>query len=204
MRVVGIFNPVLLKHRNIYATIKPLKKGAYIMGFLGTLLFNIKNMKKAKKFRTMSKEVLLSLSDEDFFDAIECLCEDAVYDIKSPDIPEEQKLVYSLNKFEAEVNNGGLCQFFVNSSRECAPYISTALEAIGEHDIKALYDSFIINNKIDVNDLSSFIITSIDEFEAQTKRYDFDSFDDNFYENEAFHHKIIDYSRKNIEILRKA
>lgn len=173
------------------------------MGILSMILFNIKNMKKAKKFRAMSKEALLSLNDEEFFDAIECLCEDAVYDINSPDISEEQKLIYSLNKFEAEVNNGGLCQFFVNSSRECAPYISKALEAIGEHDIKALYDRFISDNKIDVNDLSSFKISSIDEYEAQTKRYDFDSFDDKFYENEDFHQKIIDYSRKNIAVLRK-
>lgn len=174
------------------------------MGILGTILFNLKNMKKAKKFRTMSKEEFLALSDEEFFEAIACLCEDAVYDIKSSDIPQEQKLVYSLNRFEAEVNNGGLCQFFVNSSRACAPYISNALEAIGADDIKALYDSFITDNKIDVNDLSSFIITSIDEFEAQTKRYDFDSFDDEFYKNEQFHHRVIEYSRKYIDILRKA
>ncbi len=174
------------------------------MGILGTILFNVKNIKKAKNFRAMSKEVFLALSDEEFFTAIECLCEDAVYDIKSPDIPQEQKLVYSLNKFEAEINNGGLCQFFVNSSRECAPFISEALEAIGADDIKALYDSFISDNKIDVTDLSSFIITSIDEFEVQTKRYDFDSFDDKFYKNDAFHQKVIDYSRKNADILRKA
>ncbi len=30
-----------------------------------------------------------------------------------------------------EVNNGGLCQFFVNSSREFAPDLSAALDAIG-------------------------------------------------------------------------
>ena len=174
------------------------------MGILGAILFNMKNMRKAKKIRAMSKEELLALSDEALFEAIECLCEDTVYDIKSSDIPQEQKLVYSLNKFEAEVNNGGLCQFFVNSSRDCAPYISDALEAIGSDDIKSLYDNFIASNNIDVNDLSSFIITSIDEFEAQTKRYDFDSFDDSFYKNEAFHQKVIDYSRKNIDILRKA
>jgi len=35
-----------------------------------------------------------------------------------------------------EVNNGGLCQFFVNSSSECVPFISKALEAVGALDIK--------------------------------------------------------------------
>ena len=173
------------------------------MGILGTILSNMKNMKKAKKIRAMSKEALLALTDEEFFEAVECVCEDAVYDIKDSHISEEQKLVYSLNKFEAEVNNGGLCQFFVNSSSECAPYISKALEVIGAVEIKALFDKFISDNNIDVKDLSSFKISSINEYEAQTKRYDFDSFDDKFYEDKKLHQLIIEYSRKNIDRLIK-
>ena len=173
------------------------------MGILGAILFNMRNMKKAKKIRAMSKEDLLALNDENFFDAIECVCEDAVYDITDSQINEEQKTIYSLNKFESEVNNGGLCQFFVNSSRECAPYISKALDAVGAFPIKDLYDKFISDNCIDVTDLSSFKISSIDEYEAQTQRYDFDSFDDKFYEDEKLHQLIIEYSRKNIDRLVK-
>ena len=173
------------------------------MGILGVILFNIRNMKKAKKIRAMSKEDILALNDENFFDAIECVCEDAVYDITDSQINEEQKTIYSLNKFESEVNNGGLCQFFVNSSRECAPYISKALDAVGAFQIKDLYDKFISDNCIDVTDLSSFKISSIDEYEAQTQRYDFDSFDNKFYEDEKLHQLIIEYSRKNIDRLIK-
>ncbi len=173
------------------------------MGILGVILSNMKNMKKAKKIRAMSKEELLALTDEEFFDAIECVCEDAVFDINAPGINEEQKLVYSLNRFEAEVNNGGLCQFFVNSSSECAPYISKALELIGASETKTAFDKFIFDNNINVNDLSSFKISEIDEYEYQTQRYDFDSFDNNFYEDENFHKKIVDYARKNIESLMK-
>lgn len=174
------------------------------MGILGTILFNSRNMKKAKGLRKMGKETLLALNDEEFFDAVECLCEDAVFDMKSSLVNEEQKLVYSLIKLNAEVNNGGLCQFFVNSSGECAPYISKALGKVGAAEIKALYDSFISENNINVNDLSSFKISHISEYEAQTKRYDFDSFDDKFYENENLHQQIIDYSRANIEQIIKA
>ena len=173
------------------------------MGILGAIFFNIKNMKKAKKLRSMSKEELLALNDEEFFSAFECLCEDAVYDIKSADISEEQKLVYSLNRFEAEVNNGGLCQFFVNSSSDCAPYISKALEAIEAFALKEAFDRFIADNRIDVYDLSSFKISDIDDYEAQTQRFDFDSFDDKFYEDDGFHQKVIDYARKNINDLLK-
>ncbi len=173
------------------------------MGILGTILFNMKNMKKAKKIRAMGKEQILNLDDEQFFDAINCVCEDAVFDIKDSIIPQKQKLLYSLIEFEMEVNNGGLCQFFVNSSRECAPYISEALNEIGATDLRKLYDSFIAVNDIDVNNLSSFISNDIEEYQAQTERFDFDSFDDKFYEYENLHQQIIDYARKNIEAILK-
>ena len=173
------------------------------MGVLGTILYNMKNMKKAKKIRAMGKEQILSLDDEQFFDAINCVCEDAVFDINEPRIAKEQKLLYSLIEFEMEVNNGGLCQFFVNSSRECAPYVSEALNEIGATDLRKLYDSFISDNKIDVNDLSSFITYDVEEYQAQTERYDFDSFDDKFYEYENLHQQIIEYARKNIEAILK-
>ena len=94
-----------------------------------------------------------------------------------------------------------MCQFFVNSSSECAPYISNALTTIGAIELKISFDNFIGENKIDTNDLSSFKISSIDEYEAQTERFDFDSFDDKFYEDENLHKQIIDYARKHIEKL---
>lgn len=173
------------------------------MGFLGTILYNIKNMKKAKNIRNMNMADLLALDDDNFFDAVECVCEDAVYDITAPELTEAQVFVYSLNRFEAEVNNGGLCQFFVNSSSECAPYISSAMQAIGATELKKLFDTFIVENGININDLSSFKIDSLEQYEEQTERFDFDSFDDKFYESCDFHRQIIDYARKNIEQIMK-
>lgn len=174
------------------------------MGLFSMIFSNVKNMKKAKQYRNMGKEGLLALNDDDFYNAVDCLCEDAVYDIQAPTLLEEQIWVYSLNSFVREVNNGGLCQFFVNSSSECAPFISKALEAIGALDIKNLFDKFIEENNIDVNDLSSFEISSIEEFAEQTKRFDFDSFDNQFYSDENLYQQIIDYSRKHIEQLMQA
>ena len=59
------------------------------------------------------------------------------------------------------------------------------------------------DNDIDVTDLSSFKITDIKEYEAQTKRFDFDSFDERFYDNEDFHQQVIDYFRCKVEQLLK-
>ena len=176
------------------------------MGFLGTVLYNIKQMKKANKLKSMSMEDILALDDDTLYDAVDCVCEDAidsVSDITSPELSDAQRFVYSLIRFEAEVNNGGLCQFFVNSSSECAPYISTAMQAIGATELKNLFDNFITKNKINVNDLSSFKIDSLEQYEDQTERFDFDSFDDKFYDTYDFHQQIIDYARKNIEQIIK-
>ncbi|MBE6780232.1 MAG: DUF4375 domain-containing protein [Clostridia bacterium] len=172
------------------------------MGLLG-VLFCINDIRKAAKFKRMGKDALLTFDDEKFYEAVDCLCEAAVYDIADEGVAKIHKLVYSLYKFEAEVNNGGLCQFFVNSSSECAPYISEALNEVGAINLKELFDNFIKENNIDVNDLSSFKITSIDEYEAQTKRFDFESFDNKFYEDIDLHQLIIKYSKINIDLILK-
>ena len=158
-------------------------------------------MKKANKIREMGKKNLLALEDEEFYEAMVCLCDDTVYDIKAPDLTKEQILAYSLYMFEMEVTNGGLCQFFVNSSSDCAPFISEALEAIGATELRNLFEQFVNDNDIDVADLSSFKISDVKEYEAQTKRFDFDSFDERFYDDENFHRQVIDYFRRNIEQL---
>ena len=152
------------------------------MGVFNIILSNFKNMKKAKKIRNMSKDEVLALNDEEFFDAVECLCQDAVFDITRSDINEEQKLVYSLNKFEAEVNNGGLCQFFVNSSRAYAALISEYLEIIGALEHKKLYDDFVEENNINLEDLSFFDMDDLREYEEKANSYPFDEFDDAFCE----------------------
>jgi hypothetical protein len=165
-----------------------------IAGIIGL----IKTAKKANKIRNMDKADLLALDDDTFYDAIECVCRHAVCEIDDPNLAEEIRFTYSLYQFEMEVNNGGLCQFFVNSSSECAPYISNALEAIHATDLKAHFDDFIEKNNIDVKDLSSFKIDTVEEYEAQTQRYDFDAFDNIFYEDKNFHQLLIDYARENV------
>ncbi len=173
------------------------------MGIIGTVISNIKNIKRANKIQNMDCEDLLKHSDEELYDDIVCFCEYGIFDLDNPDLNAEKKVVFCLEKFEAEVNNGGLCQFFVNSSSVCAPYISQSLESIGALNIKELFDSFVSENGINVNDLSSFKVSSIDEYNLQTQKYDYDSFDDKFYEDMEFHNLFIKYIRENINSIVK-
>ena len=103
--------------------------------------------------------------------------------------------------FDAEIQNGGLCQFFVNSTRETAPYVSEALRLTGADEYASIFDEFCADTGIDLNDLSSFIIDDSIDYEAQTERYPFDQFDDDYYmlyEEKPLEQYIARYARAHL------
>lgn len=169
------------------------------MGFLGQIIYNFKMMKKADKLKALSNEELLALSDEELYDALEIICYYVVYDINNADLTNEQRVCSTLLNLNSEVNNGGLCQFFVNSSRVAAPFVSESLSVIGADKTKELFDSFISENNIDLKDLSSFIIKDLSEFAEQNNRYPFDDFDNKYYEIGEVNDLMIRYARENID-----
>lgn len=109
-----------------------------------------------------------------------------------------QKLFYSVGYYEMEINNGGLCQFFVNSSRVVAPFLSEYLKNVGANEHKKLYDDFVSSNGIDLSDLSSFYSPTVEDFVAQTKRYPFDDFDDAYMELEPLETYLTKFAKDNI------
>ena len=135
---------------------------------------------------------------ETAFERIDILVELNEEDAENAPLTLPQRYCYALNLLELEVNNGGLCQFFVNSSRAVAPYISEYLGIIGAEDHKTLFDTFVAKNQIDLTDLSSFEIRRTRDFEKQAVRYPFDEFDDAFYRLDTLETPLIAYIRKNI------
>ena len=163
----------------------------------------IKEMKRQQeKYRTMSTEELAQLPDCELYGAVFSRIEDKMnYDDQAQSysvFSQPQKIVYALHILEAEVNNGGLCQFFVNSSRMFAPYISEYLGIIGAEEHQQLFDHFIHSNGIDVNELSSFRIQRIADFEMQTQRYPFDEYDDAFYALPSLEEPLTAYIKANL------
>lgn len=115
------------------------------------------------------------------------------------DLNDEQRLVYALNSLEMEVNNGGLCQFFVNSSRAFANAVSEYMEIVGAEEHRALYDGFVSKYEIDLEDLSSFDSDTSEEFIMQYERYPFDEYDDAFYQLAPLETYLIPYIKANID-----
>ena len=147
---------------------------------------------------------LKKLSDDALFETVYLQTLDVVDSFPDEEtafskISIEQKTVYILSIYDMEIQNGGLCQFFVNSSRSLAPYIQENLDIIGATEHNELFTDFIQSNNIDINNLDSFIISDIDEYEAQTKRYDFETFDNKYIELPTLQSYMINYIKANIE-----
>lgn len=97
-----------------------------------------------------------------------------------------------------EIENGGLCQFFSNSSNMVAPFVSDYMGIVGAEGHKKLYDSFVSENNINLNDLSYFENADIDDFAEINKSYPFDEYDEKFYEAEPLETYITKYIRGHI------
>ena len=165
----------------------------------------LKNLqKKDALYRKMSSGDLPGLSDADLYYAVTVrreskvtACNDLQKGIAA--LNDKERIFYAVNYLEVEVNNGGLCQFFVNESRAVAPLVSEYLGMIGAFAQQKLYDDFIGKYHIDVTDLSSFDIESFEDFTAQYERYPFDEFDDAFYKMKPLQDYLTKFVRDNIE-----
>ncbi len=159
--------------------------------------------KREQRYLQMNFDELGALSDDELFEAAVVRTEHKVdsfdeWEDGVNSLNPSQKILYSVNWLEVEVNNGGLCQFFVNSSRMVAPFVSEYMGVIGAEEHKKLFDDFIAKNNIDLADLSSFDIDEAEEFEAQNQRYPFDEYDEAFYETEPLETYLKRFVRENL------
>ncbi len=160
-------------------------------------------MEDFEEMKQLHGDQLSSLSDGDLFEAVYYQNLDIAENAEGEDRELEQfsdprRTVYILSVFDMEIQNGGLCQFFVNSSGAVAPYVSEALAAVGAAEHRALFEKFLTSNSIDVSDLASFRVSSTKGYIKQTKRFDYDAFDDRYYELPALQDYVVKYIRDNI------
>lgn len=156
-----------------------------------------------EKNKLLHGEELLTLSDDDLFETVYFQNLDIAANGEDEDKELEQftgarRTVYILGLYDEEIQNGGLCQFFVNSSRTVAPYVSDSLSLVSATEHRDLFEDFITTNSIDVSNLESFKVFSKRGYIKQTKRFDFDAFDDKYYELPPLEEKVIAYIKNHI------
>ena len=153
--------------------------------------------------KNLHGEKLLRLSDAQLYEAVYFYNLDLIESYPNErdaltQISPERRVVYILSIFDMELQNGGLCQFFVNPSRSLAPYIDECLKTVGAEEHRKLLAEFVVENQIDLTDLDSFMISGVEEYAAQTKRYDFESFEEPYFALKPLQSIIVDYIKANI------
>ena len=160
--------------------------------------------KNDKVYLAMSTDELSALTDNELFYAVMVRTEQKAESFENwkdgvDSLNPSQKIFYSLNWLEVEVNNGGLCQFFVNSSRMVAPYISEYMAIVGAFEHKELFDNFILSSEIDFSDLTFFDIDDLGEFEEKYEAYPFDDYDNEFYDMEPLETYLTKFAKEHLE-----
>ncbi len=155
------------------------------------------------RYPIMTTDELAALDDEELFEAVNVRTENKVDSFEElvegfNALNDSQKVFYALNWLEMEVNNGGLCQYFVNSSRISAPFVSEYMEIVGATTHKKLFDDFVKKNNINLTELSFFNIEKIEEFEEKAESYPFDDYDEAYYEMEPLETYLKKYIRKHV------
>jgi len=158
---------------------------------------------KEEGYIQLSNYDLKDLSNDKLFEAIAARIEARVDSFDEPrdgiaSLNASQRLFYSLYWLDIEVNNGGLCQFFVNSSHVAAPFVSEAMRAVGATEHQKLFDDFIAANQIDPCDLSAFDVKETREFAALYEKYPFDTYDDAFIDLEPLESYLKKYAREHL------
>lgn len=163
-----------------------LKKGGPIVNVIDTSKYgNVGQVNKKEIFYCMYNIKLHHLikniyghdlpSDDIYSDAIKRIEEKLKNNSKSGEdlsvISLPEKILYVLHEFDSELQNGGILQYFTNSSKEHAYLIKEYLEKIDAMDFLLLYDEFISTNGIDVNNLDDINRIDCSEFEEFDNQY---------------------------------
>lgn len=158
------------------------------------------------RYIDMSTEELAELSDDELYEAVSARIDDKIsaYDDLNEGINSltyTQKVFYSVSYLEMEVNNGGLCQFFVNSSRYVAPYVSEYMGVIGALDHKQLYDKFVTKYNIDLDAIASVKDSDrpIDYYNSLYQKYPFSEYDEAFVKLTPLQTYLVKYVRDNLK-----
>ncbi len=111
---------------------------------------------------------------------------------------QQEQLFYHLAIFDMEIQNGGLSQYFANTEALEIEKIPKALEQLGALEHKFLYEAFLSDNHIDLQQ-DTFETDDIQEYIALIEKYPFDDFDDAYMKLTPLQELLTAYARVHLE-----
>ena len=151
----------------------------------------------------MTTQELAALSDEELMTALHIRTEEKAntqwnLGDGAAKLPEAQRVFYVISCFYTEQENGGLCRFFVNGTRNLAPLVSDSLAALGAAEHQKLFDDFVKENEISTDYLIFFIINEESEFAEKRAHYPFDDYDIPYKQLPSLRDMLLAYAREHI------
>ena len=118
------------------------------------------------------------------------------------DYPETLRSLYVVLIFDMEIQNGGVNQFFFNEGTTCARLLPDALRTTGLDDIADLYESFLTDNDITLEQIES-IRDPDSDFLDMLDLMDCNAFDDAYTQIRYytdFDQRVLDYADLHPEV----
>ena len=163
--------------------------------------------KQNKVYREADIEELIKLDDHSLYEAIGSRILAKIdfnnYDASFSALNEYEQTFWVVYEFDAEVLNGGLCQYFGNTQGRDCDRIVDDLKKIGADDYASLYSGFVKENKINGDEFANDLN---EDWESSYNKYPYESFDDAFsklyMEEKALDSYLAEYVRSNSEYFK--
>ena len=124
----------------------------------------------------------------------------------TPDFLTHSKSVQSMFvalMFDMEIQNGGIAQFFWNDGSAYATLVPGALHEIGLEDVAALYERFVQENNITLEEIDTYRERFPMMEEGFYEYHPFDDFDEAYikiWKETNINARFLDYAAKHPEI----
>lgn len=156
---------------------------------------------RMQRYSAMTVEELSELPDEELVIAASTRIDKTIREKNELmraviELPRAQRMFFLAKNYEAQLERGGLWQYFADSSHRMAPYLQEALREIGAFDHLRLYADFVFRNNIDIQDPAMFSTFELRKYE-QMENDPFGAFDAEYRRLEPISEHLKAYVRAN-------
>ena len=144
---------------------KPFRKIAEKIRLMG------EENERIQRYTALNTEELRALPEDELISAasarIERILQEknelmrALFELTDP-----QRFFYIVRNYETQLEGGGLWQYLADFSYRMAPYLPESLRELGAEEHRALFETFLKENAIDLQDLTRFSTFELRKLEA--------------------------------------
>ena len=158
------------------------------------------------QYSTMEWEEMMAKYRYDEYEALYFAVIEQCGEPGTPDFLTHSKSVQSMFvalMFDMEIQNGGIAQFFWNDGSAYATLVPGALREIGLEDVAALYERFVQENNITLEEIDTYRERFPMMEEGFYEYHPFDDFDEAYikiWKETNINARFLDYAAKHPEI----